>query len=359
MHYKPIQIINISEWNIKEWLGTKGTREKFICESPLDETVYYFKQSLFKENKDYKYEFWSEIIASKLGQVLGLNLLDYNVGIYQDIIGCLCQSMLNDNAQNQYYEELREGVNYLAAIYPEFLSEDKEVIKLYSFQLIEKALKDNNLEKFIPHILDIIIFDSIIGNQDRHQENWGTITSWEFKTYLDGETVAETALSKGFWTSFGTRILNTFANKTKSEEVIRTEKDLPNIKVAFAPIYDSGSSLGREVAEDKLTDMLRDDVRLNAYINRGKSEIRWKGDKVSHFILIKNLIDHFPELKQRILNIFSKIDDKKIIGIINEIDKDVPAQFSSYKLTIVRKQFIVKLIIERIKKLKEIINLCL
>ena len=175
MQYKPVKIINISDWNIKGWLGTKGTREKFICESPRVDIEYYFKQSLFKENKDYRYEFWSEIIASKLGQELGFDILDYNVGIYKDKIGCLCQSMLKDNAQNQYYEELREGVNYLAAIHPEFLSQDKEVIRLYSFQLIEKALRVNELLDFLPYILDIIIFDSIIGNQDRHQENWGTI----------------------------------------------------------------------------------------------------------------------------------------------------------------------------------------
>jgi len=354
MEYKPIQIIDISNWNIKEWLGTKGTREKFICESPLDDIEYYFKQSLFKENKDYRFEFWSEIIASKFGRYLGLNILDYNVGIYKNKIGCLCQSMLKDNIQNQYYEELREGVNYLAAIHPEFLSENKEVIKLYSFQLIKSALEVNNLTSFLPNILDIIIFDSIIGNQDRHQENWGTITSWEFKHYLDEDNIEGATLSKGFWTAFGRGILNKFKDRTIPNASNRTEKDLPIIKIIFAPIYDSGSSLGREVAEDKLADMLKDPVRLEAYINRGKSEIRWKGEKISHFNLIRHLINDFPYLKEKIAEILTPVNESKVLELINDIDKDIPDQFSSYKLSNERKQFIGALIINRIRKLREI-----
>ena len=100
--------------------------------------------------------------------------------------------------------------------------------------------------------------------------------------------------------------------------------------------------------------MLRDTVRFEAYINRGKSEIRWKGEKVSHFVLIEHLVNQFPELKQRIASILKKVDHEKILELINNIDKDIPAQFSSYKLPSNRKQFIGMLIIERIKKLRKI-----
>ena len=39
----------------------------------------FFKTSLKKKEKDYTYEFWSEIIASEIGRLLGFDTLVYDV----------------------------------------------------------------------------------------------------------------------------------------------------------------------------------------------------------------------------------------------------------------------------------------
>lgn len=54
-----------SVWNEKPWYQTGGTRSKVILENPDNHLVYYFKTSLKRENSEYKYEFWSEIVACK------------------------------------------------------------------------------------------------------------------------------------------------------------------------------------------------------------------------------------------------------------------------------------------------------
>ena len=60
-------------WNEQFWFSTGGTRAKKYLLSP-DGKYYYFKRSQYKEptnfkpGKDFKYEFWSEVIAYELGK---------------------------------------------------------------------------------------------------------------------------------------------------------------------------------------------------------------------------------------------------------------------------------------------------
>lgn len=73
------RVVDISKWNIKEWIQTLGSRNKLYVENPENEKLYFFKESIER----FPSEFWSEILASKIGQKLGFNMLDYNVGFYE------------------------------------------------------------------------------------------------------------------------------------------------------------------------------------------------------------------------------------------------------------------------------------
>ena len=69
----------------------------------------------------------------------------------------------------------------------------------------------------------------------------------------------------------------------------------------FAPIYDSGSCLGRELLDDRVVQMLGDEDLIYQYVEKGKSEIHWNNEKKSHFDLIKNILKKFPnEVKSEI-----------------------------------------------------------
>ena len=61
-----IKLLNITNWNIKRWIGTGGTRAKCFVENPEDNKEYFFKESIER----YPSEFWSEIISSKVGKYL-------------------------------------------------------------------------------------------------------------------------------------------------------------------------------------------------------------------------------------------------------------------------------------------------
>lgn len=92
-------------------------------------------------------------------------------------MGCICASMIEPDR-----EELIEGLRYLQAYDNTFNPVETSLRKLYSFQLIERTLAKFNLEKFMGGIIEEIVFDSIIGNSDRHQENWAFIVENYFDT---------------------------------------------------------------------------------------------------------------------------------------------------------------------------------
>lgn len=85
---------DITKWSEKPWYQTTGTRSKVIVENPENHAEYYFKTSLKKELKDYKYEYWSEIIASEVGMLLGFDMLKYDIAFNNGIMGCISKSMV-------------------------------------------------------------------------------------------------------------------------------------------------------------------------------------------------------------------------------------------------------------------------
>lgn len=275
-----VNFYDMSEWEEHQYYGTGGTRDKVVVENPEDGALYYFKTSLRKKVIDYKYEFWSEIIASEIGSVLKLNILHYDVA-------------------------------------------DKSA---YTFQAIEGLLQNRfENEDFIKDIIKIIVFDSIIGNEDRHQENWSIIVT--------NKLVGKSSL-------FGRK------------------KAVPETTYSFAPIYDSGSSLGRELTDTKVGQMLKDSVQMEAYINRGQSEIHWRGEKgkQKHFDLITKISDsgHKDTVIDIINSIRSHYNEGLIIDIISSIDNCLPNGLISLKIPKVRKDFIIKLVTLRFRKLFEL-----
>lgn len=267
------KIYDISTWQEKLWFNTKGTREKMVVESP-NGVDYYFKNSIQKEGKHYPFEFWSEIIASQLGEELKIPVLRYDVGIREDKIGCICASMITEG------QTLIEGIQCLQAYDSTFDPDQMGHRKKYTFQFIEKALESSGLSLHMKDIINILIFDAIIGNQDRHQENWGFIVSYKETPSIF--TPPPMDPKKKF--SYTLNVIGVSSSyKSAVTREHRAHKDLINsADLKFAPIYDSGSSLGRELDEKKVERMLSGNSEFSSYINRGKSEVRWSNKHLSH-----------------------------------------------------------------------------
>ena len=158
---------NIEEWTHLPMLNTTGTRDKSVVVSPYG-TSYYFKTSLKKDKKDYPFEFWSEVVASMLGRYIELPVLRYDFATDCNKIGCISQNMVSSE------EILVEGVKLITEFDPTFRENYKNG---HHISKIKKALARVGLLQFKRIAVEMLLFDCIIGNTDRHSENWGLIRS--------------------------------------------------------------------------------------------------------------------------------------------------------------------------------------
>ncbi len=353
---------DITNWQKNLYYSTGGTRSKKIVIHPLTNEEYFFKGS--KVNKKsgetlYPTEFWSEIVSSKIGQLLGFNMLDYNIAYdLNDIqkIGCISKSMIISSENN-----LTEGKTYLTGFDSKYNPEKDK--KRYSFEFIKQALSYFNLGNYIENIIEIIIFDSIVGNSDRHQENWGIIMYYREAIEAINQDLAKEKLH--FWEKIEMKIKK-FLNESfilmhKNNKKLSTNnlKLHANItKNKFAPIYDSGCCLGREREDSWVEKAANDFQMLTAYVKKGESEIHWQGldKKSNHFELVKLLLEKYPnETQKYISRVKDKFDNQKINEIIQNIDSNLPLELINFKLSESRKELMFKLITLRIENLLKLL----
>lgn len=347
---------DITNWNIIVYQNTTGSRSKKIVVNPETDQEHFFKGSkeLITGEIRYPTEFWSEIVSSKIGQYLGFDVLDYNIAYNEkdkQKIGCVSKSMVS-NSMNK----LTEGKFYLMGNKPTY-NPDKDK-KDYTFQFIRKTLEDFSLVNYINNLLDIIIFDAIIGNSDRHQENWGVITKYD-ETIKGFDKEIKNKNNNWFLRLF-LRIIRNFTKAQSQFELNNTTtlRMQSNLMInEFSQIYDSGCCLGREINEEKIEIMLSDKQMLQAYIRNGTSEIHWENisKKQNHFNLIKFLkIEYNDEILKIIDKVRVNYNENNIKKIIYNIDQNLPEKLNHFKLTENRKNLMIKLITLRIQKLFEL-----
>jgi hypothetical protein len=352
----PELFIITEEWNEQSWFSTGGTRAKKYLQAP-DGKFYYFKRSQVKPGKNYHYEFWSEVIAYQVGTLLGFEMLKYDIAIYKDVMGCMSESMINSEE-----EELIEGVKYLQAFAPTYNPALKEHQNRYTFELIKNSLEKAGLKQHMDQLVEIIVFDALIGNGDRHQENWAFINKSTPLHKAIQELEDEGSMSKfnRFWRWLFKR-LKKYVEKIHKERKERGKKMPKQIyfpQIEFAPVYDSGSSLGRELLDDRVETLLSSEDDLSRYIDKGQAEIHWENKKISHFDLINQLLgsEYNQTVKEIINRVIENWNGPLIEQIIQEIDRSVPESHNVYKIPDSRKQLIFKIITLRRNRLEKLIH---
>lgn len=341
---------NVENWASEDF-NSGGTREKQILISP-DDIRYYFKKSLRKKEKYYKYEFWSEVIASQIERFFGFNVITYDVAYMGNEIGCISQTIID-----KAVSELNSGYNYLLEIFPELAETNPDYKKHHTFQNIIKVLKHNKLERFNESVIEMIIFDAIIGNNDRHSENWTIIIS-DKQLNTEIVTIKQNfaLLSQKFHKE------NSFYEKHGSalneleKEILEEEEKIKENNFIFSPLYDNGSSLGRELEDGKINKYLENN-ELQKYLKGGKSDIRYNDKKLNFFELIESIKADYKEYVDNAINrIKERYNEELIIEIVNNVDNELPEKFNEYKLPNNRKEFIIKCLNARIDKIIKIGN---
>lgn len=355
-----VRFIDTTNWTEQFWLNSGGTRAKKILLDPQGDE-WFFKCSEKKKEKDgkpakyYRYEFWSEIIAYQLGSAWGLNILRYDPAINNNEIGCISRNMLSDDK-----EDLVEFGRFMTAISQDFIPAYNKARKEYTFKLLADTVDHFDLKPFWQQILQTILFDAVIGNVDRHQENWAFIArSSILKTSLDiiEEEVKQHGFNKLLWP------IRNLYKKYIDKEKNKFNSDGEKLRLYFtrinrmAPIYDSGSSMARELNDERVSLLLGDKKQLDKYIESGFSEIHWIGKKVSHFDLISEILktSYITDIKEAAF-FLPQINAEVVKEIINNIDISLPDEWGHYRIPQMRKDLICNLIILRTEKIRELLK---
>lgn len=338
---KKRKMVNIACWPIRE-VYAEGSREKTAVISPkninkkFDFLIpghrYLFKQS----NRRHKYQFWMEIIAYRIGKRLGLNICPtfFAKDSSKNINGSLSE-WAYDNGENYV-----SGGNLISILIPNY---DAEKGRQHNFLHIARL--NRVFPGLIKDVINMLVFDCIIGNTDRHHSNWGIIfvhyRSW--LRFLEIE-------NKIYQNKFYLRILDKIYHNM--EKIL--DRVLKNYKKYFSPLFDNGTSLGYEILEQNFGN-----INIEAYIKRGKHHMKYELTKENentllgeyHFDMIKKLYEKYPEHVEDILKKVFKLRLKSLKKELLQLTKI--KTYEGYELTEERVEFILKLIDARIKFLKQ------
>ena len=179
-------------------------------------------------HQGYPVESIIEQLMTRLGQVWGFKMANSQLFIVAGQLRFCSEIFLRKN------HELIHGANILSS----FIGEDEDFIlqiekkgwaqELLTFDLVTKAIKSmfpTQYDSIISDLVDMLLFDAIVGNNDRHFYNWGVIRDLKGKTIPCFSPIYDTARGL-FW--------------QRSEELIKRESVDSRIK-QFVSTYDKKS----------------------------------------------------------------------------------------------------------------------
>jgi len=259
-------------------------------------------------------------------------------------------------------DTLTEGIEYLRGNDSTY-NPNKDEYR-YTLDFILKSIDKFDLIEAENKIVKMMIFDALIGNSDRHQENWGFITLYQNKfEELEKKINTEKYYIKRIIPKFQKGLIKIIHQLRKIEEVNENGINKTTLKnqstfasSKFSLIYDSGCCLGRELEDQKIINMTFDNQMLKAYASKGLSEIRFvNGKKPKHFDVLLIIQEKYPQLFKSIQDrITINFNQEKLDFLIQNIDSQLPENLKSLKLPDIRKKFIIKLISLRVEKIVSI-----
>lgn len=237
--------IDISRWSRNTEFADaypEGARPKRIVISPSDPVQNFIKpewQHMFKRSAGrYPEQFWAEVIAYQIGLMIGVPVPPAHAA-YDSETG-ECGALIE-----WFYEEGEE--QFVAAgyyFYQRIRNFDRKLGAQHNLLTAQQLNEEHIGDRQIYDFWSMMLFDTIIGNTDRHQDNWGYLA----------------------------KVI------TRSKSVARRKHEKFAVKWNFAPWFDNGTSLGHEHFERKFSAW--DGVALDRYINRGQHHFRFAPDRL-------------------------------------------------------------------------------
>ena len=280
---------------IEEFNNYKGSEKKKTLIYNNKKYLVKFPDPVREKNKNISYinNAFSEYIGSNVFKIVGFKTQNTILGKYEyngkEKIVCACEDFTDNENVLYEFENLALSTNPDKKIETE-LSDIMEVIE-------ENKMIDTKETK--RKFWDMFVIDSLIGNTDRHNGNWGFLLN----------------------------------KKTGKAE--------------FSPIYDCGSCLN-PMFEDKEIEKINETELKNLAINC-YSCLKENGKKINYMTYIKQMKNE--ECNNAIKRLFANINIEKIKNFIDNIECISNIRKNFYKQIIEQRYDILKEVYENIKEL--------
>ena len=277
---------------IEEFNNYKGSEKKKTLIYNDKKYLVKFPDPIREKNKNISYinNAFSEYIGSNIFRIIGFKTQNTVLGKYEynvkEKIVCACEDFTDNENVLYEFENLALSTNPDKKIETE-LNDIMEVIE-------ENKMIDTEETK--RKFWDMFIIDSLIGNTDRHNGNWGFLL-----------------------------------NKTTG-------------KVEFSPIYDCGSCLNPMLEDEEIKEFNETELKnlaINCY-----SCLKENGKKINYMTYIKQMENE--ECNNAIKRLFTSINMDEIKRFINSIESMSDIRKDFYKKIIEQRYDIIKKIYENI-----------
>lgn len=261
------------KWEWERESEDMGSKRKFWYNNP-DSGKW-----LFKYPRGDSGEHWAEKIAAEVAGILAIDHAIVELAVFEGSMGSTTRSFANVGVGTVLIhgnQLLESAVQYYDP--NKKFGQSSHTLKNI-WKALDSVLHDSEKAKSTKcRFADYLVFDAIIGNTDRHHENWGLLLQLsEDKVFAD-----------------------------------------------LAPTYDHASSLGRELNDTKRERLFANN-QIGPYVERAPGAIYWSESDtrgISPIELVRRSVDAYPEFFGPALQRIKKLDKESILNLPKLLSDD-------------------------------------
>ena len=261
-----------------------GSKDKFWFQRPDEDVAWLFKYPQLDTGQH-----WAEKIAAEIAELLQILHAKVELATFQEKRGSITESFARRGRSLYHGNQLLEGVVHDYEPAKEFDQSRHTLANI--LQVMSRVFEDPEATKEPEaarraklRIAEYLVLDALIGNTDRHHENWGILR----------KRVGEN------WQNF------------------------------VAPSFDHASSLGRELPDESRSRILAghrvgDYAEKRRSAKKGRGAIYWSEDDrhgLKPLELVRRATRHYPDLFCPALMNLERLDKSSISNCVNGVPSD-------------------------------------